>query len=41
MLPYNKFQNQLQQGQKYELEALKYLDYDRYEHDTNTERNTI
>ena len=31
---YNKFQNQLKQGHKYELEALKYLDYDRYEHDT-------
>jgi len=33
MCPFNKFQNQLSQGQKYELEALKYLDYDTYEHD--------
>ncbi len=31
---YGKFQQQLKQGHKYELEALKYLDYDRYEHDT-------
>lgn len=30
----SKFQNQLSQGHKYEKEALNYLDYDRYEHDT-------
>jgi len=30
---YNKFQEQLNQGHKYELESLKYLDYDTYEHD--------
>ena len=34
MSTYNKFEKNLKQGHKYELEALKYLDYDRYEHDT-------
>ena len=28
-----KFEKQLKQGHKYELEALKYLVYDEYEHD--------
>ena len=33
MFSYSKFEKQLPQGQKYELEALKYLEYDRYEHE--------
>lgn len=28
---YNKFEKDLAQGKKYELESLKYLDYDNYE----------
>jgi hypothetical protein len=31
---YSKFRKQLNQGHKYELESLKYLDYDTYKHDT-------
>ena len=30
---YEKFKEQLSQGHKYELESLKYLEYDTYEHD--------
>jgi len=32
-MTYSKFHEQLNQGQKYELESLKYLDYDTYGHD--------
>ena len=32
-MAYSKFQKDLKQGQKYELECLKYLEYDEYEHD--------
>jgi hypothetical protein len=30
-MPYNKFEKDLAQGKKYEVESLNYLDYDTYE----------